>query len=270
MMGSDPADILLHAGEPLVIAHRGASVAAPENTMESFQRAVELGADAIEMDVRITADGEIVVVHDPTLDRTAGIRGVVQSMTARQLREADAGAGFTPDGGLSYPFRGRGVRVPLLAEVLEAFPETPLLVEVKTVGAMRALEQLVRRHGAAGRVVPASEHHGALVAFRDAPFRCGASRRDIARLYFGSLLRAPLPQHGRYGLLAVPYRWHGLEVPTPGFVSAAQDVGAAVHVWTVDEPADARRLWERGVSGIVTNDPAAMVAELQRMRSQSG
>lgn len=239
---------------------------APENTMAAFERAIALGADALELDVHVTADDEVVVVHDPTIDRTTGAPGVVASMTSKALRTADAGFTFSPDGGSSHPFRDRGLRVPLLAEVLEAFPHTPLLVEVKTVRAMGALERIVRRHDAAGRVVPASEHHGALTAFRASPFRCGASGRDIARLYFGSLVNAPLPRRVPYGLLAVPHRWRGLEVPTPRFIRAAGLLGAAVHVWTVDDPAAAIQLWQRGVSGIVTNDPGQLVVARQQMR----
>ena len=269
-MPTEPVELLLRTRGPLVIAHRGASVEAPETTMAAFERAVALGADAIELDVRVTADDDVVVLHDPTLLRTTGISGAVEAMTTRAVHDADAGSTFSPDGGRSFPFRERNVRVPLLAEVLEAFPHTPLLVEVKTVRAMQALEKLVRRHGAAGRVVPASEHHGALTSFRADPFHCGASRRDIARLYFGALVGAPLPRRGHYGLLAVPYRWRGLEVPTRGFIRAAHRLGAAVHVWTVDDPAEARRLWERGVSGIVTNDPGTMLAARGALGSRQG
>lgn len=262
MRHAGPADRLLDAAERLVIAHRGASVEAPENTLPAFALAVELGADAIELDVHLSADGEVVVLHDPTLDRTCARPGAVAGLTTRELRAVDAGAAFTPDGGRTFPFRERGVHVPTLAEVLEAFPGVPLLVEVKTPAAMDALAALVRRHGAEGRVVPASAHHEALLAFRDAPFRCGASGRDIARLFFGSLFRAPSPPRGAYGLLAVPLRWRGLEVPVPRFLRAAHRLGAAVHVWTVDDTGTAMHLWKRGVAGIVTNDPRSMVRAL--------
>ncbi len=260
MRRDGPADRLLRPERPLVIGHRGASSEAPENTLEAFARALELGADALELDVRLSADGEVVVLHDPTLQRTTSASGSVSAMTVEELRSVDAGYNFTPDGGRTFPFRERGVYVPTLEEVLERFPDTPLLVEVKTPDAMRPLERLVRHHGAEGRVVPASAHHDALVAFREAPFRCGASGRDIARLFFGSLLRAPLPRCG-YGLLAVPDRWRGLEVPTRTFIRAASRVGASVHVWTVDDPALARRLWDRGAAGMVTNDVRVMVGE---------
>lgn len=266
---SSPADRLLSPDRPLVIAHRGASIEAPENTIAAFERAVELGADALELDVHLSADGQVVVLHDPTLDRTTNARGPVAARTVSDLREVDAGASFSPDGGRTFPFRERGVYVPTFAELLERFPDVPLLVEVKTPAAMAALADVVRHHGAERRVVPASTHDDALHAFRQPPFHCGGSRRDIARLYFGSLVGAPLPRSSRYGLLAVPYRWRGLHVPTPRFIRAARMAGAAVHVWTVDDPDTARRLWESGVSGIVTNDPAVMCEARPARRESS-
>ena len=268
MRHDGPADFLLRPDRKLVIGHRGASSEAPENTLPSFQLAVELGADALELDVRLSADGQVVVLHDPTLERTTGASGAVAAMTVSQLRNTDAGYHFTPDGGRTFPYRDRGVYVPTLAEVLEMIPDIPLLVEVKTPAATQALERVVMRHGAADRVVPASAHHSALTAFRQRPFRCGASGRDIARLYFGSLLRAPLPASA-YGLLAVPDRWHGLDVPTSTFIRAASRLGASVHVWTVDNPDLARRLWQRGAAGIVTND-VRRILELRAEMEERG
>ncbi len=255
---SAPAARLIEPGTPLVIGHRGASAHAPENTIVAFALALEQGADALEMDVRVTRDGTVIVLHDASLDRTTGGSGLVSGLTTREVCAPDAGARFTADGGASYPYRDRDVRVPTFAEVLEAFPDVPLLVEVKTVAAMAPLAAVVRRHGAEGQIVPAAYAHEALESFRRPPFIVGASMRDIARLYFGALARVP-PREAPYRLLAVPDRWRGLPVPTPGFIRAARRLGAAVHVWTVDDPAAARRLWANGVAGIVTNDPAGIV-----------
>ena len=109
------------------------------------------------------------------------------------------------------------------------------------------------------RCVLASEHLGVLQVFRQAPFACGAAGHEISALYRGVLLRRP-PRECGYRLLSVPLRWHGLPVPTRAFVRAARALGAPVHVWTVNHPATARRLWARGVAGIVTNVPAVMRA----------
>ncbi len=115
----------------LVVAHRGAALAAPENTMEAYRLAVEMGADAIELDVQLTADGKLAVIHDETAERTTDLNGTVASMTMKQLRSADAGHRFEALDG-SFPFRGRGLKVPTLAEVLTWLPAgIGLVVEVK-------------------------------------------------------------------------------------------------------------------------------------------
>jgi glycerophosphoryl diester phosphodiesterase len=237
-----------------VIAHRGASGEAPENTLPAFALAVEQGADAFELDVRVTRDGAAVVIHDESLDRTTDLTGPVRARTLAELRTADAGHRFSRDRGRSFPFRRREVRVPTLAEVLWAFPAMPVMIEVKEPEVQAAVERTLREADAVERCVLASEHLGALEAFRQAPFACGAAAPEIAAFYRGTLLRRPQRTWG-YRLLSVPLRWHGLPVPTRGFVRAARALGAPVHVWTVNDAATARRLWARGVAGIVTNVP---------------
>ena len=122
----------------LVVAHRGAAAYAPENTMEAYRLAVEMGADAIELDVHLTRDGQLAIIHDETLDRTTDLSGPVQERTIKQLRGADAGYTFAgPDG--STPFRGKGLRIPTLPEVLDWLPEgIGLVVEVKAAAATEA------------------------------------------------------------------------------------------------------------------------------------
>jgi glycerophosphoryl diester phosphodiesterase len=237
-----------------VIAHRGASGAAPENTLPAFELAVRQGADAIELDVRLTRDGVPVVLHDPTLDRTTDRRGPLSALTLAELHMIDAGARFTTDGGRTYPFRGGTARVPSLAEVLRGFPEMPVMVEIKEPAAQEAVRQLILEEGAAERCVLASEHHAALQVFRQPPFAVAASGVEIGALYRGVLLRR-VPPTVQYRTLSVPERHRGLRVPTRGFVAAARRLGCPVHVWTINDPAVAQRLWGLGVSGIVTNLP---------------
>lgn len=238
-----------------VIAHRGASGQAPENTLPAFELAVTQGADAFELDVRLSRDGAPVVVHDATLERTTSLTGPVRARTLAELRMADAGWGFTADGGASHPFRDRGVRIPTLAEVLWAFPAMPVLVEVKEPEVQEAVRRVLVDEGACERCVVAAEDDAAVTLFRDGPIPCGASGRDITELYLAVLLRRRRPQP-RYRFLSVPARHRGLPVPTRRFVAAARTLGCPVHVWTVNEPEVAVRLWERGVAGVVTNEPA--------------
>ncbi|MGH7702904.1 MAG: glycerophosphodiester phosphodiesterase [Gemmatimonadales bacterium] len=245
---------LLDLSSRPIIAHRGASAYAPENTLPSFSLALQQGADALEMDVHLSADGVPMVIHDPTLERTTDRSGAVARLTVEQIREADAGARFSPDGGQTFPWRNQAVRVPTLAEVLERFPEAPILLEIKTAMAQEAVRRTLLERHAEGRCVAASEHAAAVESFQAQPFIAGASGPEIARLYWRSLLGRP-NQPVRYRLLSVPVRHRGLPVPTRWFVAAAQELGCPVHVWTVDQPRLAGRLWARGVAGIVTNRP---------------
>jgi glycerophosphoryl diester phosphodiesterase len=253
-----PANLLLDPASRPIIAHRGASAEAPENTLAAFELAVAQGADALELDVRLTADGAPVVCHDATLDRTTDAAGPLAARTLAQLRGVDAGARFTPDGGATYPYRGQGVRIPTLGEVLWAFPRVPVLVEIKEPEAQEPVRRVLLQDGASGRCLPAAERLEALTRFREPPFACGASGPEIAALYRAALLRRR-PSAPRYGFLSVPLRHRGLPVPTRRFVAAARALGCPVHVWTVDDPALARRLWANGVAGIVTNRARVMV-----------
>ena len=241
-----------------VAGHRGNRAHAPENTLESFAQAVALGVDALEFDVRLTADGVAVVHHAPTVDRTTDGSGPVAAMTLAELRRLDAGARFTADGGRTFPWRGRGVRVPTLDEVLEEFADVPLLIELKTPLAQQAVHRAIERHAAAAHCVPASSFDAALEVCREAGLAYGGSAREISRLYFRTACRLAAPA-ARYALLAVPLRHRGLTVPTRRFLRAAHALGRPVHVWTVDDPAVARALWDRGAAGVVTNRPGLMV-----------
>lgn len=249
---------LLDPDARVVIAHRGASAEAPENTLPAFETAVRHGADSIELDVRLTADGAPVVIHDDILDRTTDRTGPVAALTLAELRAVDAGWSFTPDGGRTHPFRGGEVRIPTLGEVLWAFPRLTVLVEIKEPAAQEAVRRVLLQEDAAERCVVASEYREALLAFDQPPFARGASGPEIWALYWAAMLRRRRPAAG-YRLLSVPLRHRGVPVPTRGFIAAARASGCPVHVWTVDSPDTARRLWRRGVSGIVTNVPGTMV-----------
>ena len=257
----DPAALLLDLAARPIIGHRGAAAYAPENTMASFHLALEQGADALEFDVRVTRDGEAVVLHDPTLERTTDAVGPIRLHTLKELDQVDAGFRFTPDAGRDYPWRGKGVRIPRLRQVIEDLPAVPLLIEVKEPGAQDAIARVLRETGAAARAVLAGSDWRSLQAFRAPPFHLGASRRDIARLYFRWGEPDPACR-----CFAVPDRFKFFPVPTRRFVRAAHRRSATVHVWTVDDPALARRLWANGANGMVTNQPDAILKARQEQR----
>ncbi len=242
-----------------VIAHRGASGHAPENTLAAFELAVTQGADAFELDVRLTRDGAPVVIHDETLDRTTDLTGPVRARTLAELRQVDAGHGFTPDRGRNTPFRGTGIRIPTLAEVLWSFPAMPVLVEVKEPAVQEAVRRVLLEERAAERCVVASERLDALELFEEGQFARAAAGPEISELYRSVLLGRAQPWPA-YRALSVPMRHRGLPVPTRRFIAAARRHGCPVHVWTVNHAATARRLWARGVAGIVTNVPDVILA----------
>lgn len=259
---------LLHLSFHPIIAHRGASAYAPENTLPSFSLALKQGADALEMDVHLSADGVPMVIHDPTMERTTDRDGAVARLTADQIQRADAGARFSPDGGRTFPWRNQGVRVPTLAEVLEHFPGVSILLEIKTASAQEAVQRALLERHAEECCVVASEDAAAVERFQQRPWIAGASGPEIARLYWRSLLRRS-NQPVRYRLLSVPVRHRGLPVPTRWLVAAAKELGCPVHVWTVDQPRLAGWLWGRGVAGIITNMPDVMRSARDRY-SQTG
>lgn len=250
------------AGRPIV-GHRGNRAFAPENTVESFRQALALGADAIELDVRATKDGEIVVIHDSTVDRTTDGTGAVDAHSWDEIRRLDAGFRFTlgADGGGgvgAQPYRGRGITVPTLAEVLETFPAAFVLIEIKATAASEGLRDLLRRMAASARCVVASFSAEALAVFAGDEFHRSGSTEDVARLYLPALLGwrfASLPYHA----LSIPRLHKGIPLPLGSLVRAVRPAGLPVHVWTVNEPPVAQRLWQKGVRGIITDDPGAML-----------
>jgi glycerophosphoryl diester phosphodiesterase len=244
---------------PRKFAHRGASGTHPENTMEAFRAAREHGAEGFELDIHRSVDGHVVVFHDDVLDRTTDGRGPVHERSLAELRELDAGFRFSPDGGRSFPFRGSGVRIPTLAEVLEAFPDVPLIIEVKQV--LPALEEdlarLLRETGAGGRCLVFSLEQAPLTRYRDLEPEqpTGFGPEDVAAFLrrLGSDawdgFRPPAVA------FAVPTTWHGTQIVSRPFVDAAHGFGCEVYVWTVNDPREMKRLLELGVDGLITDHP---------------
>lgn len=239
-----------------VIAHRGGAGRAPENTLAAFAQAPDLGADAVELDVRLSRDGEVVVIHDPTVDRTTSGHGSVHQLRAADLERLDAGARFTPDAGRSFPYAGRGVGVPRLADVVEMLPGVPLLIEIKVAAALRPTVALLEHLGAVDRSVVASADWRAVAPARGGRLRTGASSRDAALL----LVSRSAPRRLPYETLCIPQRHWGIPIPIGILSRRAKRAGTLTHVWTVNDAAAARRLWRLGVSGIITDVPDRMVA----------
>jgi glycerophosphoryl diester phosphodiesterase len=244
----------------LHVAHRGGAALAPENTRAAFDMAVERWhTDMLELDVHLTRDGELVVSHDPTLQRCTDGEGVLRTFTLAELQRLDAGYRFTPDGGASFPFRGKGVRLPSLREVLDAYPALPLNVELKedTPGGAEALVGLLREQQATARVCLGSELDplGAKLAVL-CPEGCLFYPRDalteaVVSVKSGSCI----PPGSPYTVLDMPYRFGEATLVDADFLVAAHQAGKWVNVWTVDAEEDMRALVALGVGGIMTDRP---------------
>lgn len=239
----------------MLVAHRGGAGVAPENTMEAFRRAVEWWeADMLELDVRLTLDGRVVVIHDETVDRTTDGTGPVGAFTLKRLQALDAGYRYQAEDG-SHPFRGRGVRVPTLSEVLEAFPGMRVNVEAKEPQVAGPAVEVIRRHGATHRVLLAAEFERCRRDARGYEGPWGASRHHILGFWASHRLPWGGPYTPGADILQVPERWNGLRIVTPRFIREAHRRNIPVHVWTVDDPAAMRRLLEWGVDGIQSDRP---------------
>ncbi len=254
-----PPTRFLESPYPLNLAHRGGAALAPENTMLAFQNALAVGADVLELDVRASRDGELVVIHDETVDRTTDGSGKVAEMTLAQLQALDAGYRYSPDNGHSFPYRGRGIKIPTLREVLTAFPDARVNIEIKqaTPPIEEAVARLIEETGAQDRVLVVSSDDGVMKRFRHLMpnVATGASAGEVRSFYL--LQRFGLGAFYRpvANALQVPDRSGEVQLVTPRFVAAAHAQGMKVHVWTINTPDRMRQLLQIGVDGIITDRP---------------
>jgi glycerophosphoryl diester phosphodiesterase len=256
------------AGRTLVIAHRGGGGLWPENTLYAFERAAASGVDVIETDVRATADGELVFLHDEGVERTTDGSGRVGSMTLAELKKLDAAYRFSLDGGRTFPLRGRGITVPTLREVFAALPQMRFNIEPKQGAPSLAapLCRLIRDHGKVDRVMVASSSLDVLSEFRrECPeVATSASTGEVAS--FLALEGAGLASSYSPAMqaLQVPERSGVVRVLTHEFVEAAHGRNLRVHVFTINDEEEMRRLIEMGVDGIMTDYPDRLLRVLGR------
>jgi glycerophosphoryl diester phosphodiesterase len=243
--------------QPVIFAHRGASAHAPENTLAAFELALAQNADAIELDVKLSADGRAVVIHDPTVDRTTGSRGRVKDLAFQELRALDAGGFFSEN----Y----RGEKVPLLEEVFEAVGKRTFInVELTNYttpsdSLVETVCMLVKKFGLQNRILFSSFYASNLS-------KTAAYLPEIPRglLAFGGFLGAWARSFGfnfgRYQALH-PY----VKDVTSQQVQRVHRLNRRIHVWTVNAAEDMRRLFNWGVDAIFTDDPQLAV----QVRSES-
>ena len=258
-----PEFAFFESDRPMVIAHQGGEGLRPSNTLIAFENAVALGVDVLEMDVHSTADGALVLIHDDTVDRTTDGTGRVNDFTLAELQQLDAGEYWTADDGATTPYRGQGVRIPTLDEVLTAFPQMKFNIEIKQVepSITASLCEALRAHDLTDRTLVASFHPTAMNEFRAAcPEVASSMVEDEIRPFFilntiflGALYSPP------GAAFQVPEYSGSLHVLTPRFVRGAHGNNVAVHPWTIDDPADMARFLDMGVDGIITDRPDLMI-----------
>ncbi len=257
------------AAMPTLYAHRGAASERPENTLASFARALELGADALETDLHLTADGHVVVAHDATLARTAGVPVTIARATLDELRRCDVGWGFVDREG-RRPFVGTGARIPTLEEMLNEFPGVPINVDVKQRGPamVDATLAVLRRMNAEERVLVTSFDDVTLRSVRAKGYRgrTGSGPVDVLRLH-----SAPRPLLSRWpfagSAVQIPPAMYGLRLDSVPFIGRCRALGLPVHYWTINDPAEAARLLDLGADGIMTDDPAAIAPVFAQRRA---
>lgn len=252
---------------PRLFAHRGASAHFPENTLPAFAAAMAAGIDYLEMDVRATRDGVIVVHHDPTLLRQCGVDRPLSDLTFEELRCLDGGWGFTPDHGRTFPWRGQGITIPTLGEVLTACPQARCNIEIKQAEPVieTAVLEVIHAAGARDRVLLAAEQDVIMQRLRPL---CGAIPTGFSIgetvAFFDWLASGGRDAYTPPGVaLQIPVHWHGRTLVTPVTLAAAHVQGVEVHVWTVNEPDEMARLRHLGVDGLMSDYPERLLAAMR-------
>ena len=254
---------------PRLFAHRGDNVRYPENTLQAFRAAVERGLRYLEMDVWMSSDHMLVVHHDRTTLRTCGVETEIPETEFTRIRELDPGWGFVDSRG-ERPFAGKGIRIPALEEVLEAFPQTLLTLEIKqdTQQLPRKLLSILREAQALDRVLIASHQDGVVRQVREMEPEIPTSfgYEEIREFILGAQEGALSGYNPPASALQIPPRHEERELVTPEVVRTAKQLGVEIHVWTVNEEEYARSLLQMGVEGIMSDD-AEMLGRLMEKRS---
>ncbi len=242
----------------MLYAHRGAPVEQPENTLPSFHRAVALGADAIETDVHMTRDGQVVIAHDPRALRMAGVDVAWRDIDLDTAKRFDLGWGFVAADG-TRPLSGQGIRIPTLEEALYAFPDMRFNIDLKqhTPSMVARVLAVLHRHRAEERVTLASFHAMTLLEVRRRGYGGDTAMAQAEVALFAAM---PWRLWRRLPFVAscaqVPLRAGPLRFDSRWFIDKCHAAGMRVDFWTINEPAEAARLYALGADGVMTDDPA--------------
>jgi glycerophosphoryl diester phosphodiesterase len=267
----------------IAYAHQGGAWEAPSSTLHAIAAALEVGATGIELDVHATADGRLVVGHDPTVDRTTDHSGAIADLTYAQLSRLDNAYWWAPGADVSpglgddqYPYRGRAPEdhrfgIALLEEVLEEFPGVVLNLDIKQTAPVvspyeEALAGLLRQFGRTDDVIVASFLDSATDAFSTfAPEIPTSAGTQAVAAFYQAVQAGETPAPLRHVALQVPARFGEMTLVDQRFVQVAHEEGLAVHVWTIEEESEMHELCALGVDGIITDRPTALVGILDEL-----
>jgi glycerophosphoryl diester phosphodiesterase len=259
-------------GQPLVIAHRGGAGIAPENTLLAFRLSQKLGVDAIELDVRMTKDEELVVIHDATVDRTTNGTGYVKEYTLEEIKKLDAGYKIKNEKGV-YPFRNKGVTVPSLEEVFVHINRTPLVIELKdpTKKVEKKIIKLIKKYNMKNKVIVGSFNDKSLRRFAtttngNIPVGTGVETlRHFVILHKVGLDRLfNLERHA----VQIPIKIGKIDLATERLVKTVKERNIAIHYWTINDEKTMKKLIELNVDGIITDYPNRLINLLEKRNGE--
>ena len=250
-----------------LIAYRGGAGERPENTLVAFEHALSLSAKiVIDLDLQVTADGAVVVIHDSTLERTTNGTGLVAEHSLAEITRLDAGYRFQASAG-QLPYRGQGLEIPTLENVLKTFSAARFILDLRAndPSQVELVMRIVDDCRAADRVIIVSEHDAMIARFRRLrpQWRFGAPTNEVRKIVLASkvLLHSFVSAPASYFM--IPESHGRLRVLTPRLLGELQRRNKRTWVWTINESDDARRLRDLGVDGIFTDYPARLLAALQ-------
>jgi glycerophosphoryl diester phosphodiesterase len=257
---------------PLVIAHQGGDGVWPGDTMYAFEKAVEIGADVLEMDAHITKDNQIVLMHDEKVDRTTDGTGLIEDLTLPELKQLDAAYKWSNDNGKTFPYRGQEIEVPTLEELFQKFPQMRYVIEIKLTQNPidRPFCELIRKYDMQDKVVIASFHDQAMQNFRKTcpEVATSASRGEVTKfVLLGKVFLSGLvaPQYQSIQPPYDPSESMNIPIMTKRFIHDAHAKNVAVEPWTVDDPQLMKQYIEWGVDGIMTDRPDLMIEVLKNL-----
>jgi len=255
-----------HPSGKMVYAHMGGDGIWPGDTLYAYDQAAKLGVDAFDMDAHITKDGQIVLMHDESVDRTSNGTGQVENMTLVDLKKLDAAYKWSPDGGKTFPYRGMGILVPTLDEIFHKYPDMRYLVEIKLTKTPIAQPfcDLIHKYGMQDKIIVASFHDQAMKQFRETcpDVATSASKGEVLAFVLLSKIGLSGLISPQYEALQVPYdtsESYGIPIITESLIRAAHAKNIKVETWTLDDPTLLTQYFGWGLDGVDTDRPDLMM-----------